>query len=313
MDKNFRTVNFIKLNGSVYRKVAQIMYNELIRELDILNIPYQFNSTAQKDMINIWTHAEEKWAREKGFCPNKGVNIMIHHGVANKGYVTACSCQHVLQNCDYVISFGNRWNKIFESMKIPKDRIKMCGSLKIDYLYNLQKEIKEEENTICYAPTHNNCRNMLSSFPEFLKHINKIDDKYKVLVSPHPFNSDGHIATTEAMCRSKVVICDSSSTIYEALALGKTVIFTDFITKNAVLKVFHHTQEAEIYQKQLGYHFECDSENHINKIIKNAFENGISKNMKDFIDNIIAPDCIGYVGRNIALLIKDIMDNGVKS
>src|SRR5690606_6356180 len=57
------------------------------------------------------------------------------------------------------------------------------------------------------------------------------EEKFEVVLAPHPRHSPGHQATFAQYVDADVVIADGGSTIYEAWCLGKPVVLPAWLTR----------------------------------------------------------------------------------
>ena len=301
------SVNFVYFgNNSCYNNINNIIMGNIQQELKKRNIIYYINDLKCKiNSVNIITHLENSYSTNR--CISNGKLIAINHGFAIKNYLKgiAKDNQHIINKCDKFIIFNNRWKQEFKHIGVNKNKLHICGSGKIDYLFELQKQIPEEENTICFAPTHNNgIWKTTSSYPKMLDYFD--NNKYNFIISPHPFNAKNYIPSTESLCRSKVVIADSGSTIYEAMILGKPVIFPDFLVRKGIHNIFRGSLEDEIYEKQIGYHI--INSNNIDNIIEKALNEGVLENQKDFINENYDFSILGKYGEMTVDVIERFLN-----
>jgi CDP-glycerol glycerophosphotransferase (TagB/SpsB family) len=109
---------------------------------------------------------------------------------------------------------------------------------------------------------------------------------------------------------SDIVITDAGSLIYEAWALGKQVIFPDFLVKKEIMKYLPNTFESYIYEKKLGLH--AESEQELISLVNN--ECGIyltDKEVIRFIDGIFDVDLRGRSGFVTADYLRKICEGQI--
>ncbi len=290
-------INFVCI-WKCYNNVIMLMYNQIIQYLSTND--YEINTFCKDSYINIMTHLEEDYLNTVEFKKNKGVNIALLHGLAHKNYLNFSQNQKGLTEFDYFLTSGDRWRDYYLQCNVPDNKIKIIGSTKLDYLIQLQKSIKEDKNTIVFAPSHTNG---ISSYPLMLKYLKPLKEKYNILISPHPHDHDGEI-TTEALCKSNVVITDISSVMYEAMAMGKNVVCPNFLVEDMIFTYTPNSFEAEIYRNKINYHI-CN-ENNIETIIKKAMINKQSDSSFNYINGIVKKETYEKSGELIYKFLKTL-------
>lgn len=239
----------------------------------------------------------------KGGYVNPAADVFISHGCADKNYWRA----RKVRDFRAVFVMGPRWKRmILADGLVPEERIFEVGYTKLDPIF--QGHVRKRYNArpvVLWAPTHSGGKfEPQSSHPACLKLIREIPGKYRASVSPHPVNASGFRATMQALADADVVIADSGSTIYEALALGKPVIHPDWLVKDSLHKMRPGTIEDEIYQEGIGYH--ARSMDHLIKLIDVALEQGMRDDAQELIDDIYPPDMRGKAGERAAKALQEI-------
>ena len=108
--------------------------------------------------------------------------------------------------------------------------------------------------------------------------------------------------TIQPLVDADVVIADAGSTIYEAWALGKPVIFPDWLVRDGVLNRFKGTFEAKCYADNLGYH--AKSFKHLLELIPEAIGKGIDERAVDFAQELFPASLKGNSGKTIAKILR---------
>ena len=106
-----------------------------------------------------------------------------------------------------------------------------------------------------------------------------------------------------------MVIADAGSTLYEAWALGKPVIFPDWLCKDDVLAHFEADPdnfEYRIYNEGIGYH--AESMEHLIKLIDVALRDGMKQQEIDFMESIFPSDLRGNAGKLAAKALMEIKE-----
>jgi pyruvyltransferase len=84
--------------------------------------------------------------------------------------------------------------------------------------------------------------------------------------------------------------------VYEAVALGKQVIFPSWIIRERILKYVRSSAEYEIFRRKLGHH--ADSVEHMIDIIERQID--ISPKSREFFEDYLPANTIGRSGKSIA-------------
>ena len=116
-----------------------------------------------------------------------------------------------------------------------------------------------------------------------------------IITSEHPKNRNEKEPTLTALVNCDYVIADAGSTIYEAWALGKPVIFPDWIVKKNLIKNIKGSAEEYIYSNNIGYHA-----NNIDEFIN--FLKGdliIEKNVTEFMEEYMPSKFNGTSGKAV--------------
>jgi CDP-glycerol glycerophosphotransferase (TagB/SpsB family) len=291
-------INFVKPVNIWYGDIMSSFIEPIGKHLTSFFV----SETSRDNCVNVHFFNEQSYVKQVGL---KGINVIIPHGLADKRYRD--SKENIFQ---YSLASSELWKSRLVNRGIKEEKIFIGGYAKIDTLLNNKKDTSDKK-TILWSPTHNiNLKNLfgISSFPYFNEFINMIPDKYNVNISPHPYNKIDHKATINELVNADVVISDFSSIIFESLAIGKPVIFPDWIVRKAILSYYSGTFEGYMYLNDIGYH--ANSIEELVNYIDIALNNGIDEKTKDFIEEILPTKFRGSSGKTIAdfLVNLDIYD-----
>ncbi|MEN8907910.1 MAG: hypothetical protein ABF289_18315 [Clostridiales bacterium] len=243
-------------------------------------------------------------------CPVGPYDVFISHGIADKNYWTGDK----IKDFKYAFCPGPTWEKRMRKTGY-KGEIFQVGYTKLDPLFDgLYKRTERNKKYIVWCPTHgyNNKNRGRSSYPQCLELINQIDSSiYDVKLCLHPTskmnNNVKQVPTLKELVDADVVIADAGSTLYEAWALGKPVIFPDWLCAKDVISHFRKdTENLEymIYQKKIGYH--AKDMPHLNQLIEKALVDGMKDEEKAFMEDIFPSHLRGKAGETAAKALMEI-------
>ena len=237
-------------------------------------------------------------------------DVFMSHGIGDKDYWIGEN----IKDYQYALVPGHAWK---ERMRLTgyKGEIFEVGYTKLDPLFNGEyKRNKHDKPYVVWAPTHGyiNKYKGRSSFPECLTLINDIPNKYDTQLALHPTSRMGlkkeHDVTMQELLDADVVIADAGSTLYEAWALGKPVIFPDWLCKDDIIKHFNpNNLEYRIYNEGIGYH--ANSMEHLIKLIDVAIHGGMRQKEIEFIEDVFPEKYRGKSGINSANVLRQIHDS----
>jgi|GEM_PF-1088482 len=244
---------------------------------------------------------------ELGKYPVGPYDVFYSHGIADKNYWIAKRIN------SYQNAFvpGPAWKERIEKGGY-KGKVWVVGYTKLDPVFNGEyKQQKREKPYIVWAPTHgyNTKYTGRSSYPECMTLIREIPNCYEKTIALHPTtrmnNRQAHDVTLQELVDADVVIADAGSTLYEAWALGKPVIFPDWICKKDVLAKFGPDNlEHQIYAKEIGYH--AKDMKHLIRLIDTALSKGMRSSEVEFMERILPSELRGKAGRAAAEALKNI-------
>lgn len=247
---------------------------------------------------------------EHGKCSVGPNDVFISHGIGDKNYWIGKK----LKEFNYAFCPGPTW---FNRMRDTgyKGEIFITGYTKLDPIFQGEyKKTKRDKPYIVWLPTHgySNKHRGRSSYPFFQKHLREIPNNYDVGNGMHPTTkmhaNKKQLPTMQELVDADVVIADAGSTLYEAWAVGKPVIFPDWICKKDVMNHFSPDNlEYQIYAKSIGYH--AKDMKHMVSLIEKALEKGMKDEEKEFIEGIFPKKLRGIAGKTAAKALIQIGGN----
>lgn len=249
---------------------------------------------------------------EQGKCPVGPNDIFISHGIGDKNYWIGKR----IKDFNYAFCPGPIWANRMRDTGY-KGEIFIVGYTKLDPIFNREYEKnKKTKPYVVWLPTHgySNKHKGRSSYPEFNKFIKDISSAYEFGNGMHPttklHSKKKQLPTVQELVDADVIIADAGSTVYEAWAVGKPVIFPDWICKKDVMTHFKNdTQnlEYQIYSKGIGYH--AKDIKHMNQLIEKALQNGMKDEEKEFIEDIFPKKLRGNAGKTAYKALIEISNN----
>ena len=253
----------------------------------------------------------ERRIHEQGKHPVGPKDVFMSHGIGDKEYWNA----EMIKGFSNVLVPGPAWKEKIEKGGY-KGRIFVTGYTKLDPLFNGgYKRNKYSKPYIVWAPTHGYYKTHKgrSSYPECLQLIKEIPNIYEKKIALHPANKIRHSrskdVTLQELLDADVVIADAGSTLYEAWALGKPVIFPDWLCKWDILDRFGpENLEYQIYSKGIGYH--AENMKHLVELIEVALAEGMREPEKEFMERIFPTNLRGKAGEASAKALLQISEEG---
>lgn len=227
-------------------------------------------------------------------------NVFMSHGIGDKNYMVGTKGH--ANRFDYVFVTGPAFKEKLIRHNTPAEKIFVVGWPKLDPIFNGEyQRTPSDKIRVLYAPTHNAIQ-AVSSFPAFNEYLDKFPADMEIINSPHPARKDDRMPTLQALVDADVVIADAGSTIYEAWALGKPVIFPDWLVREGVLKRFKGTFEAKCYEDNLGYH--ANSFEHLLELIPEAISRGLDSKVIEFTEGLFPAELRGESGKTVAEILR---------
>jgi hypothetical protein len=289
--------------SSVYIKVIQSLSDPIMQHLPGGMAGYFYRPAIG---MNIRFFSEKRII-ENGKSPVGPNDIFYSHGIGDKDYWTA----ERISSFRHVLVPGPAWKERIEKGGY-RGEVHIVGYTKLDPLFNGEYvRQKKEKPYVVWAPTHAYYRDYKgrSSYPQCIELIKEIPDHYETALAFHPSARNERDITMQELLDADVVIADAGSTLYEAWALGKPVIFPDWICKKDVLGKFQPGNlEYEIYNKGIGYHAKDMKE--LIQMIEIALLNGMQTAEIEFMENVFPSELRGKAGETAACVLLDILGWG---
>lgn len=207
------------------------------------------------------------------FWTNYDRDVFCNHGISDKNYRNAAS----VRQFPYIFHSGPYWQRRYLEQGIPAHQLRQVGYTKMDPLFAMV----QERHTVLWAPTW--AVLWQSAYDELARYLAHLG----VESSPHCLDKPNHVTLSE-LVDADVVIADGGSTIYEAWALGKPVVFPDFAVEGLISP---GSLEEHIYRNQIGYHATDPAD--LERTIETARERGITQAEVDLIDDVFPPELRG--------------------
>ena len=245
---------------------------------------------------------------QQGKFPVGPNDVFMSHGIGDKNYWLASK----ITSFRHALVPGPAWKERIEEGGY-EGTVHVVGYTKLDPLFNGDYVRQGREKPyVVWAPTHGYIHKNKgrSSYPQCLTLINEIPDCYEKKLALHPTsrmsNRGKQDVTMQELLDADVVIADAGSTLYEAWALGKPVIFPDWLCKKDVIdnsKNDPGNLERRIYEEGVGYH--ASDMKHLVELIDVALKEGMQQPEIDFMENIFPSELRGRSGEKAAeALIK---------
>ncbi|WP_177172746.1 CatB-related O-acetyltransferase [Loktanella sp. DSM 29012] len=137
----------------------------------------------------------------------------------------------------------------------------------------------------------------MSSYPGFEPYAEKLAETYDVEVSLHPRNRTQKRPTDDALIDCDIVITDFGTMVYEAIALGKHVIFPSWLIADEMLRRMNpDSAEFKIFDQRIGMH--ADSFEHLQELVAQCA--GTTPTPHPFYADFLDPNTFGRSGKVIA-------------
>lgn len=235
--------------------------------------------------------------------PGEGSSVFISHGIADKNWRD----EPKVRAFDLVVVSGPAWVRKLVAQGMDPHRILELGYPKLDPIFAGDVVPTEHRRpTIVWAPTHGG-RRSVSTWPQCQELARKLLSEWDVQIAPHPRHRPDGRSTVQELADADVVIADGGSTIYEAWALGKPVVFCDWLTRRGVLLAAHPlwgSFESQVYSAEIGYH--ADRPDQLASQVRRALAKGIDDRAREFIEGIFPARLRGCSGSAHATALMEI-------
>ena len=242
--------------------------------------------------------------------------VLLSHGIADKNIRIG----RKVADFDYVIVPGPAHADRLKRTGCPPHMIVELGYPKLDPLYrsSIAYPKADVRVRVVYAPTHGgggeahhmNDKSSPGTRPARCtswwdrdRILDLLpDDRFDVVVAPHPRHRPDRRATFTEYIGADVVVADGGSTIYEAWALGIPVVFPAWLT--AAANMSRGGLEGAIYAGRLGRHAQWPEA--LAEQVERAAVEGMSERDVDFIDRVLPPEYRGKAGQLHAEFLADL-------
>jgi len=235
-------------------------------------------------------------------------DVFYSHGIGDKDYWLA----PYISQFNYAMVPGPAWAERIKKGGYAGSLF-VVGYTKLDPLFQGEYEHKPHSKPyVVWAPTHGYGAHSLrgrSSYPACLQLFPQIPDKYDKTLALHPATRATHRqaqdVTLQELYDADVVIADAGSTLYEAWALGKPVIFPDWLCKHDVMAKFKPGNlEYDIYNQGIGYHAKDMKD--LLDMVDYAIQHGMQKREVDFMERVFPAELRGKAGETAAAALLSI-------
>jgi CDP-glycerol glycerophosphotransferase (TagB/SpsB family) len=235
----------------------------------------------------------------------------MSHGVADKNYTLRRDKSSRLEiNKFHLVAVPGPWmkRKLIQhpEIELKPDQIIIVGWPRLDALLaaaNKKKKLPSRRRNVLWAPTHNSEPKM-SSYPFFSQYTDVLANYFDYSISLHPSVRAGGLPTFDALLEADVVISDSGTLVYEAWAMGKPVIFPDWLIEqdSVALLSYERSAEAEIFKSGIGLHAR-----NIDQVVEMAHSaHVLDQKSQAFIRDYIDPSTCGQSYRLLSEAVKKV-------
>ena len=293
--------------GGSYVHVVEALSNPIMKHLPEGTVGFTVKPGVG---INLRFFSESR-ITQLGKFPVGPLDVFMSHGIGDKNYWVAAR----IAPYPHALVPGPAWKERIEAGGY-QGKVWVVGYTKLDPIFN-GEYIRQERTKpyVVWAPTHGYHYRYKgrSSYPQCLELVKEIPEEYETHVALHPASrlqrKQIHNVTLQELLDADVVIADAGSTLYEAWALGKPVIFPDWICRDDVLANFdddHGNLEYQIYDQGIGYH--AKDMDHLNSLIDVALRDGMGQREIDFMERIFPKELRGKAGQMAAKALLSIAE-----
>lgn len=240
-------------------------------------------------------------------------DVVMSHGVADKNYLWTMDAQgRRIANERAHLLVPGQWLKrrllASPSLQLGREQVHVVGWPRLDTLVTQLRppsrrrlrdaRLRDARPRVLWAPTHDRRKRgetgrSTSSFPAFGNYLPALSRFAWVDVSVHPRNRTDRTPTGASLPMADIVVADFGTTVYEAWALGKPVIFPRWLLADRIAEHLPGSAESHIFTERLGYHPESFDE--LVDIVRSGPV--VSPQVQAFMDDYLEP---AYFGRSSA-------------
>jgi hypothetical protein len=297
-----RPINFVLHDAHTYQAVQQQLFDLIEPHLPA---PKPSRGGYQRAAVNFCLFVRPK------------SDVVMSHGVADKSYFWSADGQgHKYVNSRAHVLVPGEWLKrrLLASpvISLSEAQIHVVGWPRLDMLIGqvpdpARRRFGESKPRVLWAPTHNGRKRgetgrSTSSFPAFENYLRTLSKFAWIDVSVHPRNRTDRTPTGASMPRADIVVADFGTTVYEAWALGKPVIFPRWLLADRIAEHLPGSAEAHIFRERIGYH--PGSFDEMVDIIRSGPV--ITPDVTAFLDDYLAPEWLGRSSARVAQVLTQI-------
>lgn len=229
-------------------------------------------------------------------------DVFMPHGIADKNLRNAWNIQGFRQ----AIVSGPAWAKKLVSQHRAWDTIFIGGYPFLDPVF---ENWPVAAGSVVWAPTHSNSAVDLDAASAAIQGAMAGLPSLLLVVSKHPYDQGAggeYGMSARQMAAAKVVIADIGSTAYEAMALGKPVVFLDFMHADGQLSWWPGSFEEQIYAEKIGRHVGRPED--LAPALADAVELGPTPHEVEFIEQIFPAALRGVSGKVVADRLRQLWE-----
>ncbi len=234
--------------------------------------------------------------------PHPHQHLFMSHGIADKQYRTNSK----VYGFDWIHTTGPWWTDYYKRQGRPARQIVETGYPKLDPLFDGSRVPKPREDDrirVLWAPTHSGINGTSRTYPSAYLELREAIERllpastFDVEVAAHPRLS--RQVTLQGYLDADVVIADAGSTLYEAWAVGKPVVFPAWVVERKLRQRERtNSLEGQIYREKIGYH--VDNPPDLAKVVAQAAKAGMQWREQDLIEQVLPRAYRGTSGKRTA-------------
>lgn len=240
--------------------------------------------------------------------PQPHQQLFMSHGIADKQYRTASK----IYGFEWVHTSGPWWTDYYKRQGRPAKSIVETGYPKLDPLFDgtlTPKPRTDDRIRVLWAPTHSGINGTSRTYPSaYLELAESLatllpPTTFDVEIAAHPRVS--RKVTLQGYLDADVVIADAGSTLYEAWAVDKPVVFPSWVVERKLRQRERvGTLEGVIYREKVGYH--VDNPPKLAHVVSMAARDGITGPEQALIEQVLPRAYRGTSGRRTAEAFAEI-------